>query len=771
MRGSLALLLVVVACGRPSEVARPPSDAAALEREALLESLDAGEENEVIAVIADGPARDAALPDMLDGQPPSFTATNLPVIAVKLSSREAYMALASRPGIVSLEPNRRHVASDATTNAVIGQPAAFSRGADGKGVAIAIIDTGADYTHADLGGCTAPGASCPVVFARDFAPEDQTRDGPVPHGTNVTAIAHAVAPAAKLIALDVFEGQYASTTTILAAIDWVIAQRTAYNIVAANFSLGYGAFTQPCANDALAVALQRLRAAGVLPVVAAGNDGYSTALGSPACAPAAVSVGAVDNTSAVASFSNAASFLTVLAPGVSVRGGGVVMSGTSQATPHAAAALAVLRSYFAPEGPTGAVDRLRRTGVRVTDARNQLAFPRIDLAAATGGAKDTTPPTGSIQVTTRYARTPVVGYQLSANDPSGVAEMCLSLNTTCSSFVAFAPNGTVTLPSGDGDKVLRAWLRDGVGNTTTQSIGATVTLDTQAPKDGTVTANATGDRVDLSFAGFTDATSGIARYRVVMAKADVAPRTCDEGTLVGEPTTPSVTTAGLQVGATYRYRVCAIDRAGNRSPGAVVSAIVKPESTPPTNATIALAGGAAWTARTTVEARLSAQDASGVASMCVSTEPTCSAWVPYATTVQVVLQAGSGVRTVYALFRDVYGNTTPTPVSATIRIDTDAPPPPVVRATVSPTLVTLSFADVQDVAMGSGTRGYFVATMAGTIPSTCSGAPLLLIDKPGLRQIAVKTTTPIGYRICAVDVLGNVSIGASGATATPTTLR
>ncbi|MCG3024146.1 S8 family serine peptidase, partial [Escherichia coli] len=88
--------------------------------------------------------------------------------------------------------------------------------------------------------------------------------------------------------------------------------------------------------------------AGVLPVVAAGNSAKSNAISYPACLQGAVSVGAVydsnigrvmyssctDSSSyadKVACFSNSSANLTLLAPGVRISGGGIVMSGTSQA--------------------------------------------------------------------------------------------------------------------------------------------------------------------------------------------------------------------------------------------------------------------------------------------------------------------------------------------------------------------------------------------------------------------------------------------------------
>jgi hypothetical protein len=134
-------------------------------------------------------------------------------------------------------------------------------------------------------------------------------------------------------------------------------------------------------------------------VVAAGNNGYIEGLSSPACAPDALSVGAIydsslggitwgtgctDATTAadkVVCFSNSASFLTLLAPGVMITSAGITMSGTSQAAPHVAGAIAVLRAAFPSETVTQIQSRLINSRVpRVT--RNNLSFPRLDLLQA-----------------------------------------------------------------------------------------------------------------------------------------------------------------------------------------------------------------------------------------------------------------------------------------------------------------------------------------------------------------------------------------------------
>jgi hypothetical protein len=235
----------------------------------------------------------------------------------------------------------------------------------------------------------------------DFATDDSARDDH-DHGTNVSGIISGVAPGAKVIGLDVFEcvdsqcnpapcngsNFSACSNRIIDAINWTIANKAAYNIVAINMSLGGGSSGTPCDNDVFASSVAEARAAGILSAVASGNNGFTNMLSSPACVPSAVSVGAVydggpgtpwNSEDRVPSWSNSADFLTLLAPGSYITAAGISMQGTSQATPHVAGAIAVLRSAFPLDTPSQIVSRMTASGIPVLDIRNDITKPRIDL--------------------------------------------------------------------------------------------------------------------------------------------------------------------------------------------------------------------------------------------------------------------------------------------------------------------------------------------------------------------------------------------------------
>jgi subtilisin family serine protease len=322
---------------------------------------------------------------------------SLPALHVEVRTQAALARLLLHGEVLRAVEDAPQEAFLAQSLPQIHQPAAAAAGSLGQGTAVAVLDTGVDYTRADFGSCSAPGApGCRVAYAQDFATSDGALDANG-HGTNVAAIVAGVAPGAAILALDVFDGAYAYSSDILAAIDWCVRNQATYNIVALNMSLGSGGSTTTCGSDVFAGAVRTARAAGILTAAASGNNGYTNRISTPACTPDAVSVGAVYDSSMggisysactdastaadkVTCFSNSASFLTVLAPGALITAGGYTMAGTSQASPHVAGAVAVYRSA-APTATPDQVVAFLRSGPAVTDPRNGIAIPRIDLAA------------------------------------------------------------------------------------------------------------------------------------------------------------------------------------------------------------------------------------------------------------------------------------------------------------------------------------------------------------------------------------------------------
>ncbi|MFC0844803.1 S8 family serine peptidase [Streptomyces noboritoensis] len=250
----------------------------------------------------------------------------------------------------------------------IGADKAWEAGYDGKGVKIAVLDTGVDKTHDDL--------KDQVVEEKNFSASPDTADR-VGHGTHVAAIAagtgaksggkyKGVAPGAKIISGKVLnDGGRGDDSSIIAGMEWAAAEGA--DVV--NLSLGS---PDSPGVDPLEAMVDKLSAEkGILFAVAAGNEGEGgeSTLGSPGSADAALTVGAVDRDDKLAPFSSigprtgdGAVKPDVTAPGVAIAAaaaagsaidtdpttphpapGYLQIDGTSMATPHVAGAAAILK--------------------------------------------------------------------------------------------------------------------------------------------------------------------------------------------------------------------------------------------------------------------------------------------------------------------------------------------------------------------------------------------------------------------------------------------
>ena len=223
----------------------------------------------------------------------------------------------------------------------------YSYTTTGAGVTAYVIDTGIRSTHQQFGGRVGSGYVYPGV---DTGVGAEDCNG---HGTHVAGTiggsTYGVAKAVTLIPVRVLDcSGNGSTTGVIAGINWVIAHHSAGVPAVANLSLGGSSF-QP-EDDAV----NNLIADGITVVVAAGNaqspaPPTDACLDSPARVPAAITVGAISNSSndAVASYSNFGSCLDLYAPGSGVLSADSIsdtasqlMSGTSMATPHVAGVVA-----------------------------------------------------------------------------------------------------------------------------------------------------------------------------------------------------------------------------------------------------------------------------------------------------------------------------------------------------------------------------------------------------------------------------------------------
>ncbi|TMC60369.1 MAG: peptidase S8 [Chloroflexi bacterium] len=184
---------------------------------------------------------------------------------------------------------------------LVRAPDVWAQGNTGQGVGVAVVDSGVLPVD-DL---QLPNSR--LVATVDIVSGGTTPSDPGGHGTHVagivggngTATAGAwkgIAPSANIINVRVIDGNgNTNLSTVVRGIQWVVANRRAYNIKVMNLSLG-GASTQSYRTDPLDSAVEMAWASGIFVVVAAGNSGpLPTTIASPGNDPFVVTVGALDD--------------------------------------------------------------------------------------------------------------------------------------------------------------------------------------------------------------------------------------------------------------------------------------------------------------------------------------------------------------------------------------------------------------------------------------------------------------------------------------------
>lgn len=248
------------------------------------------------------------------------------------------------------------------------------------GAPIAIVDTGVDEAHEDLRGRVAACASAVGGRVTEGACHDDNGHGTHVAGTigasanNGAGIA-GIAFASPLLVCKALGGGDGSGTTadVAACIGW------AHGAGAKVISMSLGGPSSKTIAAAVTAAWARGGRSGSVLVAAAGNDGDGQ-LEYPAALPDVISVGATDDASNPAPFSNVNDDVELVAPGVDVlsdkAGGGYIeLSGTSMATPHVAAVAALV----AASGDTA-----RSIRSRLDDTARDLLAPGRDPATGFG---------------------------------------------------------------------------------------------------------------------------------------------------------------------------------------------------------------------------------------------------------------------------------------------------------------------------------------------------------------------------------------------------
>ncbi|MFP6665000.1 MAG: S8 family serine peptidase [Deltaproteobacteria bacterium] len=353
---------------------------------------------------------------------------------VALEADEATLArLAASADVLQVRRDRLEKALLFESAEIVQALDLHAAGVTGAGWTVAVLDTGIDSDHYFFGGrvvaeaCFSADGSCPngateMMGAGAGAPCAYSPSACV-HGTHVAGIvagsgtnAFGVAREAGLISVQIFtevtgeecddgtEDPCARTyiSDTIKALEYIYSLRFEYRIASVNMSIGgetYGSEAACDAADPRADIFALLRAAGIVSVAAAGNEGEAGILSAPACVSSVVSVSATNDSDAIASFANTATFLDLLAPGAGVTsslpgGESGTFSGTSQATPHVAGAFALIYDELGEADPESALAALVASGLPVADSATGRSYPRIRIVDALRLLLPTGIPTG-----------------------------------------------------------------------------------------------------------------------------------------------------------------------------------------------------------------------------------------------------------------------------------------------------------------------------------------------------------------------------------------
>ncbi|HAJ34353.1 MAG TPA: hypothetical protein DCL15_01490 [Chloroflexi bacterium] len=411
--------------------------------------------------------------------------------------------LAMRPEVLTIMPDTVEIAlaQGAPTEAnlsSVNAPALWALGWQGQGIVVASLDTGVDLTHPELAARWRGGVNSWFdPYGQRATPTDLNGHGTLIMGVMVGGAGGGstigVAPQARWIAARIFNDRgEATATAIHQAFQWLLdpdgnpATDDAPQVVNNSWTLN-----TPGCNLAFELDLQALRAAGILPIFAAGNAGPDVATSrSPANNPSAFAVGAVaDNDmlysgssrgpSACSGASSLYPYLT--APGVSIRttarGGGYDdnATGTSLAAPHVAGGLALLLSAFPHLSVARQEAALLNSAhdLGVPGADNDFGAGRLDLLAA---------------------------YQWLVN--SGIAPQTGAPIIVTGSGDGVAEDDVCTLR----EAILAANQDIAIGGCSAGSGGDTITFATTLTRPLTITLTAAGADEDAALTGDLDIT-------------------------------------------------------------------------------------------------------------------------------------------------------------------------------------------------------------------------------------------------------------------------
>ena len=257
----------------------------------------------------------------------------------KEAKDEAKEKLTKAKGLISVEENIEYKISAynswGVTSTGMDQASARLEARAGKDdIVVAIIDTGLDVS---LFKSKYPNKLAGTYNALTNSTSQSAMTDENSHGTHIAGtIAESTPSNVKILPAKASSGSSLMTTDILRAINYIVNNKAAQVI-----NMSYGSYSPESSTH---LAIQAATEAGIICVAAAGNEKLAQKA-YPAGYPETIAVSAIDSMNSIATFSNVGSNIDFAAPGVNINSINGYKSGTSMATPHVAAAVAIVKSY------------------------------------------------------------------------------------------------------------------------------------------------------------------------------------------------------------------------------------------------------------------------------------------------------------------------------------------------------------------------------------------------------------------------------------------